>query len=276
VIHAGPYELPDNVVDMLTPVSRRQVLNRRGSTVWDVATERGRYAVKLGYPSVTHAWTALAPAREGAILQSLDRSDVSYGEWEHGTWNVQPWHPGTSLYELWEPHRSEGAVTSPDPADALSCAEAVAALHATGWVHGDIQPAHLITGLTGTVLIDLALAHGGDIPAAYDFRFRGCLVHYESPEISRSVLETGTATPTPAADVYALGASYFISATGLRHVAYPDDASREEQRQAIVDGPHRPVNVSGALGRLIDAMLGPAPSHRPTSDEVCAALRAAC
>lgn len=33
---------------------------------------------------------------------------------------------------------------------------------------------------------------------------------------SRSVLETGTATPTTAADVYAVGASFFISATGLR------------------------------------------------------------
>ena len=143
-------------------------------------------------------------------------------------------------------------------------------------IHGDIQPAHLVIGHTGTVLIDLALAHGGDISAAYDFSYRGCLVHYESPEISRSVLETGTATPTTAADDYALGASYFISATGLRHVAYSDDASREEQRQAIVDGPHRPVNVSGVLGRLIEAMLSPAPSHRPTSDEVCAELRSSC
>ncbi|MET7766595.1 protein kinase family protein [Streptomyces sp. NPDC005336] len=209
-------------------------------------------------------------------MQRLHRDDVSYGDWEHGTWNVQPWHQGESLYDLWQPHRSDEASSSPDLGEALSCAEAVAVLHATGWAHGDIQPAHLIVSSEGTALIDLALAHGGDIPTAYDFAYRGCLVHYESPEISRSVLETGTATPTMAADVYALGATLFISATGLRHVAYPDDASRKDQRRAIVEGPHRPVDVPGVLGKLIDAMLSPEPSHRPTSAEVCAELRSAC
>lgn len=272
MIHSGPYELPGSVLDTLTPVSKRQVLNRRGSTVWEITTDGGRHAAKVGYPSATHAWTALAPAREGTILQQLSPGGVSYGDWEHGTWNIQPWHQGESLYDLWQPHRAEGASSEPDLGEALSCAEAVAALHATGWAHGDVQPAHLIISPEGTALIDLALAHGGDIPAAYDFGYRGCLVHYEGPEISRSVLETGTATPTLAADVYALGASLFISATGLRHVAYPDDASRKDQRQAIVDGPHRPVKVPGVLGKLIEAMLSPDPADRPTSAEVCKEL----
>ncbi|MEU5973787.1 protein kinase [Streptomyces sp. NPDC047315] len=270
---ATPYEIPADVVPPST--EGRLVLHRRGSTVWQVETERGPYAVKLGYPVEAtdgwdaQEWTALAPAREGAVLQHLDVEGVSLGEWTHGTWNVQPWHHGDSLYDLWQPHRAEGASTEPDPSEALSCAEAVAALHAAGWVHGDIQPSHLITSPVGTNLIDLALAHGGTVPAAYDFSYRGCLVHYESPEISRSVLETGTATPTEASDVYALGASLFISATGLRHVAYPDDASRRDQRQAIVDGPHRPVIVPGTLGKIIEATLSPTPTDRPTSREVC-------
>lgn len=275
---AAPYEIPASVLETLAPSARRLVLNRRGSTVWEVETQQGRYAVKLGYPIQATSeweaqeWTALAPGREGAILQHLNRDHVSYGDWDHGTWNVQPWYQGDSLYDLWQPHRTEGASSEPDLGEALSCAEAVAALHATGWAHGDIQPAHLIISHGGTALIDLALAHGGDIPTAYDFSYRGCLVHYESPEISRSVLETGTATPTMETDVYALGASLFISATGLRHVAYPDDASRKDQRQAIVDGPHRPVNVPGVLGKLIKAMLSPDPADRPTSAEVCREL----
>ncbi|WP_431771755.1 protein kinase [Streptomyces cucumeris] len=268
----APYEIPADVSAALDPHERRLVLDRRGSTVWDVETERGRCAVKLGYPTAPHAWTALAPAREGVVLRQLGRGEVSYGDWEHGTWNVQPWHQGISLYDRWRPHRAEGASSEPGLADALSCARAVAALHARGWVHGDVQPAHLIIGAGGTALIDLALAHGGEVPAAYDFRYRGCLVHYESPEISRSVLETGAATPSTASDVYALGASLFISATGLRHVAYPDDASRAEQRQAIADGPHRPVEVPGVLGGLIEAMLSPRPADRPTGAEVCAEL----
>lgn len=157
---------------------------------------------------------------------------------------------------------------TPGLAHAAACAEALAALHAQGWVHGDIQPAHFIIGPGGAHLIDLALACGGEVPAEYDFPYRGCLVHYESPEISRSVLASGTAVPTMQGDMYALGASLLISATGRRHVAYPDDAPRTVQRQAIVDSPHRPVTVPGVLGKLIEQMLSPVPADRPTSAEV--------
>lgn len=144
----------------------------------------------------------------------------------------------------------------------------LAELHDRGWAHGDVQPNHFIVGPAGTRLIDVALAHGGEVPAAYDYRYRGCLVHYEAPEISRSVLESGTAVPSTAADVYALGASYFISATGWRHVDYPDAATREEQRRAVVDKPHRVVNVPGPLGGLIDRMLSRSPADRPSSTDV--------
>ncbi len=271
------FELLATILGTTPPDCRRLVLNRRGSTVWDIETDRGRYAVKAGYPIEAtaewpaQAWTALAPRREGAILEYLG-VDVTYGEWEGGTWNVQPWRDGTSLYDLWEPCRAEGSAVEPNPGEALLCAQAVASLHARGLAHGDIQPAHLIVGRDGAHLIDLALAQGGPIPDAYDFRFPGCLVHYEAPEISQSVLATGYAVPTPEADVYALGASLFISATGWRAVAYPDDAPRPVQRQAVVDGPHRPVTVDGVLGKLIDAMLSPNPADRPTTAEVCRAL----
>ena len=50
------------------------------------------------------------------------------------------------------------------------------------------------------------LAQGGNVPEGYDFPFRGCLVHYEAPEIVRRVLATGEAEPTEEADLYALGA----------------------------------------------------------------------
>ncbi|MEH6373265.1 protein kinase [Streptomyces sp. KLMMK] len=273
----APHELLTAVLGPITPSSQRLVLNRRGSTVWDVESDEGRYAVKLGYPIEAtpewpaQEWTARAPGREGVILRHLG-VDATHGEWERGTWNVQPWREGTSLYDLWEPCRAEKAGKEPDLGDALSCTQALASLHAHGWAHGDIQPAHLLVGTDRTHLIDLALAHGGPIPDAYDFPSQGCLVHYEAPEISKSVLATGYAVPTMEADVYALGASLLISATGWRAVAYPDDAPRAVQRQAVVDGPHRPVTVAGPLGKVIEAMLSPVPGDRPTSAEVCRAL----
>ncbi|MEU3987441.1 hypothetical protein AB0F24_03475 [Streptomyces platensis] len=83
---------------------------------------------------------------------------------------------------------------------------------------------------------------------------------------------TDTAVPTQEADVYALGASWFISATGWRHVSYPDDADRKDQRQAIVGKPHRPINVPGPLRPLMEGMMSRDPLLRPTSTDVCAAL----
>ncbi|CAL9522268.1 protein kinase [Streptomyces sp. enrichment culture] len=269
-----PPELPIVVLDALMPTAQRLVLNRRGSMVWEVESHRGHYAVKVGYPIEATAdwpaqpWTALAPAREGAVLYRLGFHDFAYGEWDGGTWNFQPWREGLDLYRLWEPCRDPESHIEPDPSVALGCVEALAELHAKGWAHGDVQPAHFIIGPDRTHLIDLALASGGRVPDGYDFPFRGCLVHYEAPEIARSVLATGEAEPTQEADIYALGASLLISATGWRAVDYPDDAPRPVQRKAVADGKRRPVKVRGELGELIEAMLSHAPEDRPTIYEV--------
>ncbi|MFJ9023592.1 protein kinase [Streptomyces sp. NPDC102259] len=275
---SGPTpELPIVVLDALMPTTRRMVINRRGSTVWEVENHRGHYAVKLGYPIKATAewpaqpWTALAPAREGAVLHRLGLQAV-FGEWEHGTWNFQPWHEGPDLHRLWEPCRKAGSLMKPHASVALGCVQALADLHVRGWAHGDVQPAHFIIGPERTHLIDLALARGGHVPQGYDFPFRGCLVHYEAPEIARSVLDTGEAEPTQEADIYALGASLLISATGWRAVEYPDDAPRPVQREAVANGRRRPVKVPGELGELVDAMLSHAPEDRPTIYEVGKAL----
>ncbi|WP_416978012.1 protein kinase domain-containing protein [Streptomyces sp. T028] len=271
-------EVPTVVLDALMPNVQRLVINRRGSTVWEVFGPRGRYAVKVGCPIEATAdwpgqpWTALAPAREGAVLHHLGFDEIAYGEWEQGTWNFQPWHEGPDLYQLWEPCRRPDSSIAPHTSVALGCVEALAELHAKGWAHGDVQPAHFIIGPERTHLIDLALARGGHVPQGYDFPFRGCLVHYEAPEIARSVLATGEAEPTQEADIYALGASLLISATGWRAVEYPDDAPRPVQREAVANGRRRTVKAPGELGDLIDAMLSHAPEDRPTIYEVGKAL----
>ncbi|MFF4054577.1 protein kinase [Streptomyces sp. NPDC001708] len=271
-------ELPVVVLDAVAPTSQRRILNRRGSAVWEVEGDKGHFAVKLGYPIEAtpdwsaQPWTAHAPAREGSILYRLGVEGVSYGEWERGTWNAQPWREGPDLYDLWAGCRRKERPIEPHVEVALSCAEALASLHRAGWSHGDVQPAHFIVGPTATHLIDLALARGGWVPEGHDFPYRGCLVHYEAPEISASVLAIGEAEPSPEADVYALGASLLISATGWRAVEYPDDAPRGVQRQAIVNGKRRKVSVPGKLGALVDGMLSYNPGERPTIAEVVSAL----
>ncbi len=271
----GPYELTADIEELLRPQARRAVTDRRGSSVWRVVGADGcHHAVKLGYPAApTHLWTARAPAREAHVLGQLGRRGIHWGEWERGTWSVQPWHEGESLWHRWAPYRSGRAPADRPIAEALSCAERLAELHRAGWVHGDVQPFHFLLGAGDTHLIDLGLARGGPIPAAYDFAFRGCLVMYESPEISRSVLATGRAGPTGASDVFGLGASLFISLTGQRAVDFPADAERAEQRRVVAAGRHhREVTVPGPLGKVIAAMLSPEPADRPDIAEVCAAL----
>ncbi|MFJ2771884.1 protein kinase [Streptomyces sp. NPDC087300] len=228
----------------------------------------------LEVEAVVRPRAVLAPAREAAVLHALGRPHIAYGPWDRGTFSVQPWYDGVALWPLWE-YRRKGAQTPIDYEIAAQCAEALDRLHSDGWVHGDMQPAHLIVDGGSVHLIDLAFAHGGSVNSRYDFPYPGCLVHYEAPEISRAVLATGTATPSPAADVYALGASLLISATGIRAMEYPDHAEREEQRQAIVDNKRRPFDLPVPFGGMIDRMLSYEPCDRPALSEVAAAFRTA-
>ncbi|MFJ2230923.1 MULTISPECIES: protein kinase domain-containing protein [Streptomyces] len=275
----APPPLPTAVLDTLRPIAHRLVVHRRGSTVWDVTSPHGRHALKLGHPIEAtpdwpaQSWTALAPAREHAVLTQLGIDGTVSGTWEHGTWNVQPWRDGTDLHTHWTPHRQHGATTEPDTDTALACVTALADLHAHGWVHGDVQPAHLVITSGRAHLIDLALARGGPVPTEHDFPYRGCLVHYEAPEIAHSILTTGRAEPTREADVYALGAALLISATGWRAVEYPDDAPRPVQRAAVANGHRRPVHAPGKLGDLIHTMLSHQPADRPTLRQVHDALK---
>lgn len=75
-----------------------------------------------------------------------------------------------------------------------------------------------------------------------------CLVHYEAPEIARTVLDTGEAEPTREAEIYALGSALLISATGRRAVEYPDDAPRPVQREAVAKDRRRSLKAAGELG----------------------------
>ncbi|MGY0488298.1 protein kinase domain-containing protein [Streptomyces sp. WG-D5] len=270
-------QLPDQITNALPLiVEATRVTNRRGSTLWDVRTDIARYAVKLGYPSPAtdeHAgrpWTALAPGREAAVLYHLG-APVPSGRWENGTWCIQPWHEGPDLQQLWERHRVDGTV--PNVATALECASALAGLHTHGWAHGDVQPMHFLIGPTRTHLIDLALAQGKPVAAEVDFPHRGCLVHYEAPELSRQVIEDGQASPTQASDIYGLGASLLMAARSRRAVVYPDDAPRPVQRKAIVEGNRRPVNIDGPLGELVEHMLSYNPMDRPTLQQVIDSMR---
>src|SRR5262249_43358270 len=90
-------------------------------------------------------------------------------------------------------------------------AEALAALHRAGFVHGDVKPDNLRLTDDGTAtLIDLGFAHR---PGDHDqLRNKGYLLgtaNYLAPELCPGGQDSG-----PAADLFSLGATLFEMLTG--------------------------------------------------------------
>lgn len=153
---------------------------------------------------------------------------------------------------------------------AADLAAGLAAMHAAGWVHGDVKPDNLVlTGFGGGAvrLLDLLdhrvasvlLAQGGA---------RGIFgtPHYAAPEVAAGAVADGLA------DVYGLGLLLVDLTTG--HPAVDGDSPQEILRLHR-EGPRvLPVldGLPAAEAALWARMVERDPSLRPTAAEVAAAL----
>lgn len=141
------------------------VSDRRGSTVWKACGVAGAMAVKVGYGEGVEV-----TAREAAVLQRLPGETVAWGRHEGGVWFVTPWLAGASTWGLFEPVRLRAEGRAEALAGAVGLCRAVASLHASGWVHGDLQPAHGIHTEAGVRLIDFAWAWHSDFEQHLGFK----------------------------------------------------------------------------------------------------------
>lgn len=89
-----------------------------------------------------------------------------------------------------------------------SIAGKVADLHEAGFLHGDLQPPHILIGSAGEVfLLDFELARRID---DRETRYTGSLVHYNAPEIAEGMLERAEHISYDVlSEVYSLGAVLF-------------------------------------------------------------------
>jgi tetratricopeptide (TPR) repeat protein/RIO-like serine/threonine protein kinase len=149
----------------------------------------------------------------------------------------------------------------------LQCADALAAVHAAGVVHGDIKPSNILLETHGAVakLGDFGLAHLG--PAAQP---QGGSPAYLAPECAAGQ------PPTFASDIYALAATLFTLMTGKPPV---EASSVEGAMDAARSGKLRPLSHPALPGRIA-AVLAQAmamdPAQRPASArEFAHTLRAA-
>ncbi|WP_410625264.1 protein kinase domain-containing protein [Amycolatopsis sp. cmx-8-4] len=158
-------------------------------------------------------------------------------------WLVMEYIPSRSMATFLAEH---GRLT-PDQAAALGIqlGNALAAIHAAGFVHRTLEPGTVLLADDGGVkLTDIGISGGGPSPA------------YVAPEVARGL------PPSPPADVFSLGSTLYTSVEGVP--PFGDDGQSSE----------RPAQNAGVLTAALRKMLRADPATRPTMADTVRALSA--
>ncbi|WP_236789048.1 serine/threonine-protein kinase [Amycolatopsis sp. GM8] len=140
-------------------------------------------------------------------------------------------------------------------------ASALAAAHAAGIVHRDVKPGNILLGEEGTAKItDFGISRAADDGTLTGSgRFAGTPA-YLSPEAARGE------KPTPASDVFSLGATLYAIVEG--RFPYGDTENQMALLYAAAAGRFAPPNQAGPLTAPLERMMRFAPDERPTMAEV--------
>ncbi len=148
---------------------------------------------------------------------------------------------------------------------ARQTAEAIAALHTAGWLHGDVKPGNIFVSSQGRVtLFDLGFARQIDKPLAPDAPLLGT-PGYTSPEVARGLRRIDGQS-----DVYSLGVTLYEMLTRQLPIADSDpdrltaahaDQLPPDPRELVIDLPPR-------VARLVRRMLAKQPLRRPMIGEL--------
>jgi hypothetical protein len=146
---------------------------------------------------------------------------------------------------------ARGVLTSGETVSLLvPLAQALGRLHALGLVHGDVSPDNVLLDADGRPrLIDLGAAHGRGLGAREVWGTGG----FVAPEVA-----VGGADPTPASDVYAVGALGWFALTG-REPRLGVPPFGRDRKEGVVSEPLR-----RALARAADLD----PAERPDADRL--------
>lgn len=150
---------------------------------------------------------------------------------------------------------------------ARQTAEALAALHRKGFIHGDIKPENIrLVDAGKAVLLDLGFTHRAGENAS--FLEKGYIlgtVNYLAPELCGQTPEDDAR-----ADIYSLGVTLFEMLTG--QVPYPTGTPLETMHRHRTDDPKLLTDylpgVPAALTQLVDSMLSRQPADRPKADRL--------
>jgi len=145
---------------------------------------------------------------------------------------------------------------------ARQTAEALAALHRAGFVHGDVKPDNVRLIDSGTaILIDLGFAHrpGENAELLRQGYVLGTL-NYLAPELCAPEPVEG-----PSSDMFSLGVSLFEMLTG--ELPYPAGTLEETFRRRSSDAPadirSRAGPIPPPLAQIVERLLARSPGDRP-------------
>jgi serine/threonine protein kinase len=143
--------------------------------------------------------------------------------------------------------------------------EALAALHAAGWLHGQVRPEHiLLSPQGGVILIDLTLAR----------RLETAECTATAPTISAAIYAPPETALNPrltaAAEIYSLGIVLFEILAGSPPFVgrSPSELLAQHRRDAIPDIRALRSDISLETVHLLRLMLAKEPLRRPTDSDL--------
>ncbi|WP_367435249.1 serine/threonine-protein kinase [Streptomyces celluloflavus] len=230
-----------------------------------------------------------------AYMQAAGITATGYGNDAQGltgltsdytAWLVRPWLTGLTTWSAFQAVRDGHHPDVTDYKRALTAAvdlcTAVGGLHQHGWVHGDLQPHHSVhMANTRTVqLLGCTWAWAPEL--APSPAYTGGLVHLLSPELAAAAESpTRPVITSKSADVYALAASLWWSATGdwplnYRAAAIDPTAHTAAGLRRMIAARRLKISTTSTwpqLTELLREVLTADAVQRPTAFQLAQSLR---
>lgn len=253
-----------------------QLVRLLGSGSWTEVYQARPAACPADHPADYAVKIPRADRRQDPIVEQLFRR-----EWEVGQQFTHPHVAPILSASVEQPHlyialplvvgttleaqlRKHGRLSPPVALWFVrQAAEGLAALHAHGWLHGDVKPSNLLVSPQGHVtIIDLGFARQlQQLASTEPPRSLAATPQYAAPEAL-----DWQQPPQAASDTYSLGMTLFELLTGERPQPFTTIARDQQPASADVRDwlPYAPRS----LARLLHQMLSPQSHERPADNKL--------